>query len=233
MSRYEPAGRIEDEEPFSHEGSDIRLADGRWVRLDKVTRKRWIRSKPSYRPGRGPTVEMLYLCTGDEFIYVTYADCVRYLGGLMPLRGDSYEVLSTGAALKMLRDWDPQCRLPKEVEHLAPRLGEPETDAADEVDEQSTESPPVEGGDEPGVVDAGEGEPPAPPPLADSSLVTAAEIARALGCEVDPVRKRLERLRHNDHTCYVELQPGEASIRGAKYLYIWGKVKDTVAVERP
>ena len=61
-------------------------------------------------------------------------------------------------------------------------------------------------------------------------LLSAAALARRFGVPGEPLRKRLERLRQRDHTCFVETDnPGS---REAKYLYKVGRVRDVVLAVR-
>jgi hypothetical protein len=58
----------------------------------------------------------------------------------------------------------------------------------------------------------------------DDTQVSPAKIAKRLDLSVDLVRKRLERRRKHDHTCFSEVQNRQKN--DPQFSYNWGKVKD-------
>ncbi len=59
--------------------------------------------------------------------------------------------------------------------------------------------------------------------IPDEATLSASSLAEAFGLDSEALRKRLERLRRNDHTCFVENSEREA--KEPQFLYRMGKVR--------
>ncbi|MCP4708057.1 MAG: hypothetical protein GY869_05495 [Planctomycetes bacterium] len=58
----------------------------------------------------------------------------------------------------------------------------------------------------------------------DEAVFSPAKIAEICGILQEPLRKRLERKRKKDHTCFIEIS--ERGSQEAQYLYKVGKIRE-------